>query len=91
MKFAHENLEARPVECRLQRSSIGGFHWIKKRAVDFAVLVIDVVEEIDSGRKHYRQVKKIEACLKQEDALRRERYLKTYNGKMFCIRGSNHI
>jgi len=24
-----------------------------------------------------------EACLRQEDALRRERYLKTYNGKRF--------
>ena len=33
-----------------------------KRAVDFAVLVIDVVEEIDTGRKHYRLVEQIEAC-----------------------------
>ena len=33
-----------------------------KRAVDFAVLVIDVVEGIDTGRKHYRLVEQIEAC-----------------------------
>jgi len=32
------------------------------KAVDFAVDVIDVVEEINTGRKHYRLVEQIEAC-----------------------------
>ena len=31
------------------------------RAVDFAVLVIDAVEEIETGRKHYRLMEQIEA------------------------------
>lgn len=31
------------------------------RAVDFAVKVIDAVETIDTGRKHYRLLKQIEA------------------------------
>ena len=31
------------------------------RAVDFAVTVIDIVEKIDTGRKHYRLLEQIEA------------------------------
>ena len=31
------------------------------RAVDFAVRVIDLVETIDTGRKHYRLLEQIEA------------------------------
>jgi len=32
-----------------------------KRAVDFAVNVIELVETIDTGRKHYRLLEQIEA------------------------------
>ena len=32
-----------------------------KRAVDFAVKVIELVETIDTGRKHYRLLEQIEA------------------------------
>lgn len=32
------------------------------RAVDFAVFVIDKVENIDTGRKHYRLLEQIEAA-----------------------------
>ena len=32
-----------------------------------------------------------EACLSQKDATKRERYLKTYHGKMFLKKGSNLI
>ena len=32
------------------------------RAVDFAVQVIDTVERIETGRKHYRLMEQIEAC-----------------------------
>ena len=32
-----------------------------------------------------------EACLNQKDATKREKYLKTYNGKGFFIIGSNLI
>jgi len=32
------------------------------RAVDFAVKVIDLVETIDTGRKHYRLLEQIEAA-----------------------------
>jgi len=31
------------------------------RAVDFAVKVIDLVETIDTGRKHYRLLEQIES------------------------------
>ena len=31
------------------------------KAVDFAVKVIDLVETIDTGRKHYRLLEQIEA------------------------------
>ena len=46
-------------------------------------------EQHDKGRvestRQRRPLKLIyyEACVNQEDALRRERYLKTYNGKRF--------
>ena len=33
-----------------------------KRAVTYAVKVIDVVESVDTGRKHYRLIEQIEAC-----------------------------
>ena len=61
MTFAYENLEACPVECRLWRPSFGGFHGVKNKAVDFAVDVIDTVENISTGRKHYRLLEQIEA------------------------------
>ena len=32
-----------------------------------------------------------EACLSQDDAIRREKYLKTYHGRMFLKNGSNLI
>jgi len=54
MKFGYEDLEACPVECCLWRPSVGGFHRVKKRAVDLAVKVIDTVEKISTDRKHYR-------------------------------------
>ena len=33
-----------------------------QKAVDFAVAVMDIVETIDTGRKHYRLLEQIEAC-----------------------------
>lgn len=33
-----------------------------KRAVDFAIMVIDTVEQISTDRKHYRLLEQIEAC-----------------------------
>jgi four helix bundle protein len=62
MKFAYESLEACPVECRLWRPSFGGFHRVKNKAVDFAVEVINTVENISTDRKHYRLLEQIEAC-----------------------------
>ncbi len=59
--FGYENLEACPVEFPLCGTSVGGFHRVKNRAVDFAVQVIDTVEEIHTGRKHYRLMEQIEA------------------------------
>jgi len=32
------------------------------RSVDFAVKVIDIVENLDTSRKHYRLLEQIEAC-----------------------------
>ena len=41
-----------------------------------------------SSTKHRRPLKLIyyEACLSQQDALKREKYLKTYYGKMFIAK-----
>ena len=36
-------------------------HRVKNKAVDFAVDVIDVVEDISTDRKHYRLLEQIEA------------------------------
>jgi len=34
---------------------------IYQRALDFAVLVIDLVDELDTSRKHYRLIEQLEA------------------------------
>ncbi len=60
-KFGYEDLEVCPVECCLWLPSVGGFHRLKKRAVDFAVKVIDAVKNISTNRKHYRLLEQIEA------------------------------
>jgi four helix bundle protein len=33
------------------------------KSVNFAVLVIDTVENISTGREHYRLIEQIEACV----------------------------
>jgi len=61
MKFGYEDLEACPVEFPPCGTSYGGFHRVKNRAVDFALKVIEPIETIDTGRKHYRLLEQIEA------------------------------
>ena len=61
-RFSFEDLEARPVECRLGRPSFGGFHGVKQEAVDFADQCLDVIDRIETDRKHFRLIEQLESA-----------------------------
>ena len=58
-------LEAPSLKLKVVRDEMKKFGYedleVWKRAVDFAVKVIELVETIDTGRKHYRLLEQIEA------------------------------
>ena len=35
---------------------------VYQRALEFAVSVIDIVDELDTPRKHYRLIEQLESC-----------------------------
>ena len=58
-----ESMEAESIKGQSNRKMKFGYENLDvwNRAVDFAVKVIELVETIDTGRKHYRLLEQIEA------------------------------